>query len=252
MAETANPPPRNGPLAFETVRRAHLSDDVVRQIKEKIALGSLKPDDKLPPERELALMFHVSRSSVRDAVRSLQLMGLVRSRQGGGTVICELTADSLVGPLSRALADRRDLVGELLEVRKMLEPGLAARAALHVTSAEIRRLGSILRRQEEKLRLGEPLIDEDAEFHHAIALAARNSVVDRILDLLMDLLRDSRARGMQTPGRPRRSVAGHKRILRAIERRDPEGARAAMLRHLAEIGEIIGAARRPRRRNGAI
>ncbi|MFL5406814.1 MAG: FadR/GntR family transcriptional regulator [Myxococcales bacterium] len=237
-------PARGVLFGLQTVRRAHLSEDVVRQIKEQIALGHLQPGDKLPPERELARKFHIGRSSVRDAMRSLQLMGLVRSRQGAGSVVCDLSADSLVGPLSRALADKRELVDELLDVRGILEPALAARAAQNATAAEIDRLEAILRRQEAKVRHAEPCVEEDSEFHYIIAVAARNSVVDRILDLLMDLLRDSRARGLQAPGRSEKSLAGHERILAAIARHDPGAARAAMLRHLGEVGELIRGAQR--------
>lgn len=235
---------RGGLFALETVRRAHLSEDVVRQIREQIALGHLQAGDKLPPERELARKFHIGRSSVRDAMRSLQLMGLVRSRQGAGSVVCDVSADSLIAPLSRVLLDKRELVDELLDVRGILEPALAARAALRATAAEIERMEAILRRQEAKVRSGQPCVQEDSEFHYLVAVAARNTVVDRIVDLLMDLLRDSRARRLQVPGRSERSLAGHERILAAIARHDPAAARAAMLRHLGEVGELIAHAQR--------
>ena len=79
----------------------------------------------------------------------------------------------------------------------------------------------------------------EPEFHYAIALAARNSVVLRVLDVLMDLLRESRARSLQVPGRPERSCEGHRRILRAIKRRDGAAAEAAVRKHLKEIEEIV-------------
>ncbi|MGZ6124292.1 MAG: FadR/GntR family transcriptional regulator [Myxococcales bacterium] len=230
---------RTGPLAFETVHRGRVYEQVLRQIQEQIASGRLKPGDKLPPERELAERFHVSRSSVRDAIQALQLMGLVRSRQGGGTSVCEISADSLMSPLSQALAERQGLVAELLEARKMIEPALAARAAQNATDEEIDRLDELLRRQADKTRRGEPVIEEDSDFHYTIALAARNGVVRRMVDMLMDLLRESRARGMQVPGRPARSLAGHRRVVAAIRRRDPRAAHAAMLRHIREIEQIL-------------
>ncbi len=229
----------DAPLAFETVHRGRVYEQVLRQIQEQIATGRLKPGDKLPPERELAERFHVSRSSVRDAIQALQVMRLVRSRQGGGTAVCEISADSLVSPLAEALAGRQELVAELIEVRKMIEPPLAARAAANATEEEIGRLEDLLRRQAEKTRRGESIIEEDSEFHYTIALAARNSVVRRMVDMLMDLLRESRARGMQIPGRPARSLAGHRRVVAAIRRRDPRAAHAAMLRHIREIEQIL-------------
>jgi len=96
-----------------------------------------------------------------------------------------------------------------------------------------------LRRQEEKMRRGEPAIEEDSQFHYALALAARNSVLHRVLDVLMDLLRESRARSLQVPGRLERSYAGHRRILRAIKRRDPAAAEKAVEQHLSEIEAIL-------------
>jgi len=82
-------------------------------------------------------------------------------------------------------------------------------------------------------------IDEDSDFHYAIALAARNSVILRVIDVLMDLLRESRSRALQVPGRPKRSFDGHRRILRAIERRDAKAAEAAVRQHLGEIEEVV-------------
>jgi GntR family transcriptional repressor for pyruvate dehydrogenase complex len=227
------------PLAFETVQRGRVHEQVLRQIQEQIATGRLRPGDKLPPERELAKQFRVGRSSVRDAIQALQVMRLVRSRQGGGTTVCEISADSLVAPLSQALAGQRDLVSELLEARKMIEPPLAARAATNATQEEIDRLEEVLRRQAEKTRRGEPVIEEDSEFHYTIAVAARNSVVRRMVDLLMDLLRESRARGIQNRGRLERSLLGHRRVVAAIRRRDPRAAHAAMLQHIREIEQIL-------------
>src|SRR5438309_1457090 len=111
-------------------------------------------------------------------------------------------------------------------------PALAARAAVNATEQEIDHLEEILGRQEQKMRRGQPSIDEDTEFHYALALAARNSVVLQVLDLLMDLLRESRTRSLQVPGRLERSVAGHRRILRALQRRGPNAAEAAVRKHL--------------------
>ena len=224
---------------FEAVRKTKLYEQVVQQIQHLITEGLLKPGDKLPPERELAETFQVSRSSVRDAIRTLELMGLVEPRQGEGTVVCDLSADSLVNPLSAMLVRKRKLVGELLDMRKMIEPPLAARAADHASPEEIAYLEEILHRQKEKVLRGEAAIDEDSEFHYAVATAAKNSVVLKVLDVLMDLLRESRDRSLQVEGRLQKSFAGHRRILSAIKRRDAAAADAAMRRHVEEIEEIV-------------
>ena len=223
---------------FEVIRRNKVYEEVAKQI-ERLILQKLQPGDKLPSERELAEMLQVSRSSIRDAIRSLELMGLVEPRQGAGTIVRELSAESLVNPFANALKRRQELVSELLDFRKMLEPPLAARAATHASPDEISEMEEILQRQEATLSHGEVSIAEDAEFHYSIALASGNSVVLKVLDILMDLLRDTRERSLQLKGRPEKSLAGHRRILAAIKRHDAEAAKAAMRRHIEDIEEIV-------------
>jgi GntR family transcriptional repressor for pyruvate dehydrogenase complex len=233
---------RTGPAAIDEMRAVRTNrryEQVAEQIQHLIARGVLKPGDRLPGERDLAVKFGVGRGSIRDAIRTLEIMGVVEPRHGHGTVVRELSADSLVVPLATALSHKRGLVAELLDVRRMIEPSLAARAAKNATPEEVGRMEEILDRQREKMRRGEPTIEEDSEFHYAIAVAARNTVVLRVLDVLMDLLRESRTRSLQVPGRLERSIAGHRRVLRAIKRRDAEAAQSAVRQHLQEIEEIV-------------
>ena len=231
MADLAKP-------AFEAIRKGKLYEAVARQI-EAFILEKLKPGDKLPAERELAEMFSVSRSSIRDAIRSLQSMGLVEPKQGIGTVVCEITADSVINPLANVLKRKNQVVTELLDVRKMLEPPLAARAASHASVEEIAEMEEILRRQAEKVARGENTVEEDSEFHYAIAMASDNSVVLKVLDMLMDLLRETRERSLQVSGRSQKSLDGHRRILGAIKRHDSEGAQNAMRRHIEDVENIV-------------
>ena len=223
---------------FETIRRDKVYEGVAKQI-ERLILKKLQPGDKLPSERELAETLGVSRSSIRDAIRSLELMGMVEPRQGAGTIVREISSESLVNPLANAIKRKEDLIGELLDFRKMLEPQLAARAAARISPDEIGDITEILDRQEKKLRAGESTIAEDSEFHYAIALASGNSVVLKVLDTLMDLLRDSRERSLQVEGRPQKSLAGHRRILAALKRRDGDAAKIAMRRHIENVEKIV-------------
>ena len=223
---------------FDVIRRNKVYEEVAKQI-ESLILKKLQPGDKLPSERELAEMLQVSRSSIRDAIRGLELIGLVEPRQGAGTIVREISAESLVNPFANALKRRQELVGELLDFRKMLEPPLAARAATRASSDEISEMEEILERQEGKLSRGEAAMAEDAEFHYSIALASGNSVVLKVLDILMDLLRDTRERSLQVEGRPQKSLAGHRRILAAVKRHDAEAAKAAMRRHIEDVEEIV-------------
>jgi len=223
---------------FEVVRRNRLYEEVAKQI-ERVILKKLQPGDKLPSERELAELLRVSRGSIRDAIRSLELLGLVEARQGTGTIVRQTSTESLPNPFANALKRRKELVSELLDFRKMLEPPLAARAATHASPEELLEMEDILRRQEERQRQGDAAVAEDAEFHYSVALASDNSVVLKVIDILMDLLRDTRARSLQVEGRPQKSLTGHRRILAAIKRRDAEAAKDAMRRHLEDVEEIV-------------
>jgi len=223
---------------FEIVRKNKVYEEVARQI-ERLILKKLKPGDKLPSERELAEMLQVSRSSIRDAIRGLELMGLVEPRQGAGTIVREVSAGGLVNPFATALKQRQALVSELLDFRKMLEPPLAARAATHASPEEVAEMEEILQRQEDKLSRDETTIAEDAEFHYSVALASGNSVVLKVLDILMDLLRETRERSLQVEGRPKKSLMGHRKILTAIKHQDAEAAKAAMRRHIEDVEEIV-------------
>ncbi len=164
---------------------------------------------------------------------------MVEPRQGAGTIVREISSDSFVNPLANALKRKGELIGELLDFRMMLEPPLAARAATRASADEISELEEILERQEEKLRRGESTIVEDSEFHYAVALASGNSVVRKVLNTLMHLLRDSRERSLQVEGRPQKSLAGHRRILAAINRHDAEAASVAMRRHIEDVEKIV-------------
>ena len=231
MSTTAKP-------EFETIRRNKIYEEVARRLEQFIA-DRMKPGDMLPPERELAEKFGVSRSSIRDAIRRLELVGMVEPRQGSGTIVREVSADTLVNPITSVLLQKREFVVELLDVRKMLEPPLASRAATHASASDIAELEEILHRQDEKVRRGDPGIEEDNEFHYTIAMASQNTVVLKVLDVLMDLLRETRERSLQVEGRPQKSMAGHRRILSAIKRHDALAAELAMRRHIEEVSEIV-------------
>lgn len=224
-------------VEFEAIPRNKVYQEVAKRLERHIA-EELHPGDRLPSERELVRMLCVSRGSVRDAIRTLEVMGLLEPRQGIGTVVCVPGAGP-ASPLTNALREKRKLIAELLDVRKMLEPPLAGRAALRASPSEISEMEDILQRQASKQSRGEPGIEEDSEFHYSIALGSRNSVVLKVLDELMDLLRETRERSLQGEGRQARSLAGHRRILSALKRGDAAAAQAAMRRHLQEIENVV-------------
>jgi len=212
--------------------------EVAKQLQARI-VNELKPGDMLPPERELVQRFGVSRSSIRDAIRSLEAVGLLEPRQGVGTVVRELSPDSVVTPVASVLLQKRKIVNDLLDVRNIIEPALARRAALHASPEQIAEMQAILSRQQEKVRRGELATDEDSAFHYTIALAADNSMMLKLVHVLMDLLRETREQWLQGEGRAQKSLAGHLRILAALKRGDASAAEAAMRGHLSEIEQIV-------------
>ena len=226
-------------LGVRQVRKTKVYHEIVDQIRGLIAAGRIKPGDRLPPERELAELFKASRNSVRDAIRVLEQMGLIESRQGDGTYVRSVSAEELAEPLALMLLQSRTQMRELWEVRRVLEPALAEFAAERITEEELDELEAILEAQRRKVETGFLALEEDTAFHYGIAEAARNTVMLRAVDTLVDLLRQSRERSLQQHDRPAYSLAGHRRILAALRRRDPEGARAEMLRHLGDMEERV-------------
>ena len=223
----------------EVIRKTKVYEKIAEQIQRLICDGFLKPGDKLPSERELAEIFQVSRGSLRDAVRALEVTGLVEPRQGEGTVVRAPSAESLINPLTTVLLRQKVFVSELLEFRAMIEPVLARRAAKHASPEDVAHLEEILRRQQEKADRGELAIEEDTEFHNAIAQAAKNSVVLKVLDVFMELLRESREKSLQVEGRLQKSLEGHRQIFQAIQCQDPIGAENAMRQHIERIEGIV-------------
>ena len=223
---------------LEAIPRDRVYTKVAEQLKAHI-VNVLKPGDMLPPERELVQMFGVSRSSIRDAIRSLEAVGLLEPRQGVGTVVRDVSADAVVTPVASVLLQKRKVINELLDVRMIIEPALASRAALHASPEQIAEMVEILNRQEQKISQGELATEEDSNFHYTIALAANNSVMLKLVHVLMDSLREMRERSLQAGGRQERSLAAHRRILAAIKQGDAATAEAAMRRHLSEVEKLI-------------
>jgi len=225
-------------FGLEAIPRNRVYAEVAKQLQDRI-VHELQPGDMLPPERELVQRFGVSRSSIRDAIRSLEAVGLLEPRQGIGTVVRDFAADTVVAPVANAFVQKRKTIEELMDVRLIIEPPLAARAAFHATPAQMAEMEETLERQEQKLQQNEPATEEDTVFHYTIALAANNGVMLKLVRVLMDLLRETRERSLQVGVRQRKSLAGHRRILAALKQGDALAAEAAMRRHLQEVRQII-------------
>jgi len=235
------PPPVTGPLSMDIapVKSTRIYEEIVRQIKGMIAEGRLKSGDQLPPERDLAEKFLVSRTSVREALRALESVGLIEIRPGEGTFVREVSVEALVEPLALVLLAQREMIGELFEARRLLEPVIAGLAARRATREEVQEMERILDEQAKEIAAGNTGLAQDAAFHAAIATAAHNRAITRIVHAVMDLLAQSREEAISTPGRPTRSHEDHRRVLDAIRGGDAAAAERAMQDHVVAVEALV-------------
>ena len=221
-------------MDLKVIKKTRVYEDIVAQVKDLIADGKLRPGDQLPPERELSEIFQVSRASVREAIRALESMGFLDTKQGEGTYIAS-SVETLLASLPSTLFHRRDFLLQVFEARKILEPAIAALAAERATPEEVAQLETILKEQARQITEGETGVEADTRFHSVLAEAAKNGVLLKLNDAIVDSLRETRERSLQTRGRPARSLAGHREILQAIQTRNPTRAKEAMRNHLEAI-----------------
>ena len=223
---------------IEPIRRSRLYQDIVSQIETLLDKGELRPGDQLPPERALAEQFQVSRASVREALRSLELLGVVETRAGGGTFVRRTAPEDLARPLSNLIV-RGHTLTDVIEVRGLIEPAIAASAAQRIRPDELAELRAILKQQADRVVAGQPYAEEDTRFHELIGQAARNELLVTMLGVIWDVLRSSREQWLQTNQRAHASIDAHQRILYALETRDADAARAAAADHIHAVGEGI-------------
>jgi GntR family transcriptional repressor for pyruvate dehydrogenase complex len=226
-------------MELEPIKSTRIYEEIVRQIKTMITEGRLKSGDQLPPERDLAEKFLVSRTSVREALRALESLGLVEIRPGEGTFVREISIESLIQPFALVMASQREAIGELFEARRLLEPLIAELAAVRATRDDLHEMERILDEQAREIAAGRTGLGQDAQFHAAVGAAAHNRAITRIAHAVMDLLTQSREESLNTPGRPERSHEDHRRILDAIAKRSETAARQAMLDHLIAVERLV-------------
>src|SRR5581483_4641776 len=157
-------------LSIEPIKRkGRVSEEIAAYLKGLILSGELKVGDRLPAERELADHLEVSRNSVREALHKLEVTGLIESRQGGGTFVREAGLDSIREPISSLLITDSAVITDILDARKMIEPPMAQRAALHATAEQISVMQRVLEDQDKAVFAGQSTTDHDSAFHHALA-----------------------------------------------------------------------------------
>jgi GntR family transcriptional repressor for pyruvate dehydrogenase complex len=239
---------------LRTIKRTQRSEEIRRQLEDAIRSGDFGPGDRIPSERELVETFGVSRVSVREAIRSLEAVGLVRVYQGRGAFVTDRRS-GLGEPIARWLELHRDEVLELHGVRGALDEYAAAAAVERGTPEAVRRIVAADKAFAEAAALETPveeLVALDIGFHVAIAEAGRNRLLYDLLSDLHSYLAESRYLALSPADRPRQSAAEHGAMVDAILARDATAARAATARHIGSVLEVVGQATSSAPGSGAV
>jgi GntR family transcriptional repressor for pyruvate dehydrogenase complex len=221
---------------YKAVRASRLYEQIVEQIEQSIREGKLKPGEQLLAERELAQQFGVSRTAVREAVKTLSEKGLVEAYSGRGTFVTANKPSSMRHSLDSFLKDG-DLknYGYLAELREILEPELTALAAARIEEQQLTMMREAVAAMDRNMGQPDAYIEADLDFHLALAEAAGNPLVLSLLDSIVILLREQRLGIFTVDGGPERGQSHHRIILDAIERGDAARAREAMRDHLQQV-----------------
>lgn len=222
-------------MTFGTIKKNTLSEAIVDRLLCLIKEKKLHPGDKLPPERELAATMQVSRPSLREALRALSILNVVEIRQGGGIYITSLDPDLLSEPLEFILSLDTSAFSQLLCARKIIEPGIAALAATHITDDELQALEQALRQSGGLLDDPEANRQIDLKIHELITTATRNPILSRIQRSLAQLSRAGCQHTAHIPAARKQAHQDHQAILAALKSRDPAAAHEAMLQHLTHM-----------------
>lgn len=227
-------PGKPGP-ALRPVERYRLYEQLVRRLLDHIEEAELVPGQQLPSERELAARLGVSRTSVRQALVALEVQGIVGRRHGGGTFLVSSDRQDTVAVLRK----RRQRLPDVLEAREALEVKIAELAATRRTDDDLAAITTALDTMAADIEAGGYGVAGDAQFHAAVAAAAHNQLLVDIMAQLSDRITETRIESLTQPGRPHRSLAGHRRIADAIAAGDGRKAASAMRAHVRLVGRVV-------------
>ncbi len=233
------------PLSDEGDERRPVSELMVRRILDLVRSGSLAPGDRLPPERDLAQQFEVSRPTVREALRALAILGVIEIRHGGGVFVTSLEPSALLEPLDFLVSLNARNMSELFDARIVYEPAIAALAAERMGEETLAQIAGLVAAQLARPEDAELFHDTDVELHKLILEASDNFFLTRI-GRILQLLGDPARRAFQKRKSIRlQSIRDHEAILEALRSRDPEIAGRAMRQHMVNVRnalrEVLGA-----------
>jgi DNA-binding FadR family transcriptional regulator len=217
-----------------------VTDEAIHEIKQMIVAGELRPGDRLPREADLAARLGLSRSSLREAVKALALIRVLDVRQGDGTYVTSLDPTLLLETMGFVLDLHQDAsVLEFFEVRRILEPAAAARAAIRMSDEDIAVLSRLLDELGPDPSV-EALLANDVEFHRLLAVGSGNRALASIIDSLRQPTYRARVwRGLTQSDAVAQTLAEHRAILAAIAAREPEVARSWATVHIAGVERWI-------------
>lgn len=230
---------------FKSAKSNRVCEHIIDQIREAIFDGRLQPGDKLPSEKELIEEFGVSRGTLREALRSLEGLGVLEVRQGvsGGPYITEIGVERAKENLASFFQFKNLTIQNLVEVRLMLEPAIAAKVAGRITENDLRKLGDLNKKCSQALRQkgSRELREEFLEFHRIIASATDNP----ILTFLLDVIKNLPVTGLDAGRRPTKKFAqyileGHVRIYEALRNNDSDNARNEVTAHILQLEPRFG------------
>lgn len=214
------------------VTKISISEEIAKQIMDLISNGDLQPGQHLPTERELCVNFGASRSSLREALRCLSIVGVLDARVGDGTSVAVDGKKFLRRIIEWRLITERHDIENLLEVRIALEGLSAAKAALHISAADLKKLRSLLTKMKAAIKDEKAFAALDLEFHLTLANASGNILVFDLISLIRGQLVKALHKVLTIPHALPFTHKEHTAIVETIERRDPEAARKAMHAHL--------------------
>lgn len=242
MAEDSEQPTTDA-LFSEVVREPTLSDRVAGSITEAIVSGRLQPGERLQSERELGERFGVSRTVIREAIRSLSAHGLVESHPGRGMIVAKVGPEAVNRLMTLFLRGNGAIdYSKVHEVRSALEVEMTGTAAARASEGDVARLRELLAQLGEAGGNAERAAELDIEFHQAIAAATQNELFAVMLGSIGDVLRESREVAFRAPGMLEYALEAHGSILEAIEAHDEEAARTAMRAHLEHSQRVWSSA----------
>lgn len=225
------------PQFSSVLRQPSLSDKVAELLTEAITSGQFRPGDRLPSERELGDQFNVSRTVIREAVRSLAARGLVQVTSGRGVEVCRIGPRNVAASMRLLVRGHEGLDYEKVhEVRTALEVQTAGLAALRASPEDLAHLQQLCAAQQQSLHSGDlaAASEHDFQFHRELARASGNPLLLAMLDSISDVLREVRNQAMVRPHVGEVGVKAHRWILDCVEAKQPGAAREAMEKHLAE------------------